>query len=386
LPSAGPSLAPAGTRGLPGVAVATGDGVTVKVDRGRLVIRDNPDGQPREQYWPRAGHKLQRVVIVGTTGILTLNAIQWCAFLAIPIVVIGPDGRLLFTTAYGSGGETTVKNDARLRRAQAAATDSGVGLDVARYVLTAKLTGAMDCASRYLLDGETVVASLAEAVAAVAKAATAERCREVEGEAAKVYFAAWRDIRARFADGTSTVPDHWYSFGARNSLVSYRRTARYASNPINAMLNYLYTVAASECRLACLALGLDPGLGYLHNDQSNRESLVYDLLEVVRPVVDRWVMTYLGARVFGSDEFVETRIGSCRIQPTLLRVLAATGPLWFQTVAPHAETVTHMIAETSPYPIRKTTPLTASRKRAAKRQRPWAGVSDAAIRATFAHG
>src|SRR2546430_7689206 len=40
--------------------------------------------------------------------------------------------------------------------------------------------------------------------------------------------------------------------------------SRLAVNPANAILNYLYAVLESETCLAIAALGLDPGLGFLH--------------------------------------------------------------------------------------------------------------------------
>src|SRR6266536_2384736 len=162
-----------------------------------------------------------------------------------------------------------------------------------------------------------------------------------------------------------------------------RRTAKRATNPINALLNYLYTVAASECRLACLAVGLDPGLGYLHNDSPDRESLVYDLLEPVRPVVEQWTLMLLAERAFTAHDFLETPTGTCRIQPPLAQCLAATSPLWFKAVAAHAENVARIIGASSPYPVHVPTSLTASRMRAAQGKRLWSGVTDAEIRQTF---
>jgi CRISPR/Cas system-associated endonuclease Cas1 len=46
------------------------------------------------------------------------------------------------------------------------------------------------------------------------------------------------------------------------------------------MLNYLYAVLESETRLACAALGLDPGLGVLHVDAQCRDSLAFDVMEL----------------------------------------------------------------------------------------------------------
>jgi CRISPR/Cas system-associated endonuclease Cas1 len=67
------------------------------------------------------------------------------------------------------------------------------------------------------------------------------------------------------------VPEHWRNFGPRQSPLS--GSPRLAANPPNAVLNYLYAVLESGARLAAAALGLDLGLGVLHTDTPNRDSL-----------------------------------------------------------------------------------------------------------------
>jgi CRISPR-associated protein Cas1 len=37
-----------------------------------------------------------------------------------------------------------------------------------------------------------------------------------------------------------------------------------ATHPVNAMLNYAYAVLESQVRIATVAQGLDPTIGYLH--------------------------------------------------------------------------------------------------------------------------
>ena len=80
---------------------------------------------------------------------------------------------------------------------------------------------------------------------------------------------------------------------------------RLASNPPNAMLNYLYAVLESESRLALAALGLDPGLGVLHNDTRNRDSLACDLMEICRPKCDAFLLHWLQTEVFRKSDFWE---------------------------------------------------------------------------------
>ena len=48
------------------------------------------------------------------------------------------------------------------------------------------------------------------------------------------------------------------------------------------MLNYLYAILEAQTRIALLTVGLDPGLGLLHADQTARDSLAR---MVSRPVI-----------------------------------------------------------------------------------------------------
>lgn len=49
-------------------------------------------------------------------------------------------------------------------------------------------------------------------------------------------------------------------------------------------------MTGGEVGRAIFQRGLDPALGFLHVPQSGRESLVLDILEPLRPEVDRFVL------------------------------------------------------------------------------------------------
>jgi len=65
-----------------------------------------------------------------------------------------------------------------------------------------------------------------------------------------------------------------------------------ASDPFNAALNYGYGFLEAECRMAVNAVGFKPSVGYLHDssDYQTKESLVYDLQEPFRWLVDLTVI------------------------------------------------------------------------------------------------
>jgi hypothetical protein len=68
---------------------------------------------------------------------------------------------------------------------------------------------------------------------------------------------------------------------------------RHATHPVNAMLNYGYSILEAEVRISVLTAGLDPEIGYLHTNRKGRLSVVYDLMEPLRPVVDRGILNLL---------------------------------------------------------------------------------------------
>jgi CRISPR-associated protein Cas1 len=66
------------------------------------------------------------------------------------------------------------------------------------------------------------------------------------------------------------------------------------TDPVNALLSFLYAMLAHDCRSACETVGLDPQVGFLHRDRPGRASLALDLMEELRPVLaDRLVLSLI---------------------------------------------------------------------------------------------
>lgn len=344
------------------VIVADGYGLTINVHHGHLVVEDGVGTHRRKRRYSRAERKIRRVVILGHTGMITLDAIRWCADVGIAIHHLDTAGRVLASSAPKR------HDDARLRRAQALAANSGAGVEIARYLLAVKLDGQADIAGG-LLDRNDVAETIRADITTL-HTADLHRCRDIESQAANLYFSAWYpSATATFARRDQRrVPDHWRGFIARNSPLLSGRTSRNAADPINALLNYGYALLEVEAVVACEALGLDPGMGFVHTDKPERASLALDLMEAGRPVVDRYVLTLLQEQVFRGADFHETRDGRCRLLAPLTHHLASNAPAWHSVLAPHAEQVAHLVAESSGAPIRRRTPLTKTTARAAQRR------------------
>lgn len=148
--------------------------------------------------------------------------------------------------------------------------------------------------------------------------ASVEELRLIEARAALAYFGAWQDVPLQWkGTGRQPVPPEWRAIGLRASLLG--KSNRTATHPVNAILNYAYGVLESQVRIAAVAAGLDPTVGYLHARHPGRLALVYDLMEPLRPEVDRQVLAFLRTRALSPSDFVLTERGVCRLHPQLAR-------------------------------------------------------------------
>lgn len=344
--------------------VLTGYGIRVAVERGHLTVADGRGQERRQGRFPRTTRDLKRLVVIGHTGTVSFDALRWLHDIGCAFVQIDGDGQVI--TASGPAGT----DDARLRRAQTMATVNDAGTVIARDLLARKLAGQANVLET--LDRGGIAASDVRHLRdAMTRATTPDQLRTLEAKAAVAYWSAWAAVPVRFArKARAQVPDHWRTFGARHSPLT--GSPRTASNPANAILNYLYAIAEAECRLALLTVGLDPGMGIVHVDQRNRDSFACDVMEAIRPAIDAFTLDLIQSRPFGTGDFFETRQGACRLMPPVTRMLAETAPRWAAVVAPIVEGIAQTLMNGDSRPRsnapqqRLPTPLTQSNRSAGR--------------------
>jgi CRISPR-associated endonuclease Cas1 len=314
-----------------GVVTLFGYGITIRVERGHLLLDDGIGADRRRSRFPRVGHGLKRLVVIGSDGMVSLAALRWLADQHAAFVMLERDGSVLATTG------PVRPSDARLRRAQALAGQSGTALHVARELIDRKIAG-QERVARYKLLATQTADTISRYRAELTHVDSPEAIRQVESLAAGAYWSAWRALPITFPrKDEPRVPEHWRRFGTRVSPLT--GSPRLAVNPPNAILNYLYAVLESESRLAAAALGLDPGIGVLHVDTPTRDSLACDLMEAVRPQVDGFLVDWITREPLKREWFFEQRDGNCRLMAALAVKLSETAPTWGRAVAPIAEWV-----------------------------------------------
>jgi CRISPR-associated endonuclease Cas1 len=294
--------------------------------------------------------------------LVSLAALRWLADQKAAFVMLDRDGSILAATG------PVRRSDARLRRAQACADQSDLAVNIARELIDRKLAG-QERVARDKLDDAATADAIALLRAELRGANTTDKVRECEARAGAAYWGGWRNIRIQFPKkDLPRVPDHWLSFGSRTSPLS-GFSPRVAVNPINAILNYLYAILESETRLAIAAMGLDPGIGFLHVDNDRRDSLACDVMEVVRPDVDGFLFDWVSSKPFNRNWFFELRDGNCRLMSEFAVTLSETAPIWRRAVAPSVEWLARALWEQAPKMAGHRPPasrLTQSQKRKAQ--------------------
>src|SRR5438093_150412 len=78
-----------------GVLVASGYGLRISVWRGRLRVDDGIGANRRSILLHRATARLKRLIVIGHTGSISLDALRWLADVKAGFAQIDPDGRVI---------------------------------------------------------------------------------------------------------------------------------------------------------------------------------------------------------------------------------------------------------------------------------------------------
>jgi CRISPR-associated endonuclease Cas1 len=341
--------------------VLAGYGVRVWVERRHLVCEDGWCTERRRIRLQRVTCGIRRLCILARGGVITLEALRVLEDLGAGLVCADIDGTVLL--AQGPQG----LDDARLRRAQVLAPTNGVGLEITRELLRAKLAAQSAVLDR--MPDPDAARAMRDILPRIGEATSLEELRLWESRAGLRYWEAWHGLPVR-RDRTSErrIREHWKTAGPRISPLT--GSPRLAATPVHAMLNLLYALLEAEATIACLAVCLDPALGILHADQPDRASLSLDLMEPVRPAADAFVLNLLRSRVLTARDFQEVSPGP-GTGPAALSLGAARGlSTVAPEVAPWAERVAQRLAQAAGLRRRLPTPLTESNRSAGRGGNP----------------
>lgn len=212
-----------------------------------------------------------------------------CVGKTIPINFISPQGKFLAKVC----GET--KGNVFLRIAQIDCFRKN-NLILTQNTMAAKFSNSRQLIRRTLHDNSNlredleikgVIDILTEGINKVFSAQSIEEIIGIEGNCARAYFSIFNKL--------ITNPKVPFTFEFRSK--------RPPLDPINAVLSFVYTLSTSEFAAALEAVGLDSYIGFCHAIRSGRSSLACDLVEEIRCIAERFVITLLNLQIIGEDDF-----------------------------------------------------------------------------------
>lgn len=214
---------------------------------------------------------------------------------------------LAFYTEYGrflARVQGRENGNVLLRREQYRWADSPEKSNaVARLSVAAKIANSRSILQRELRNhGDNAaireaVDKLANNLRRVRNAESVDEARGMEGDAANTYFGVFNEL----------LKGSGFTFGGR--------VRRPPTDPVNALLSFMYSLITQECVSALQGVGLDPYVGFLHKDRPGRPSLALDLLEEFRATwADRFVLTLVNRQQLQLKDFETDASGAVRIK------------------------------------------------------------------------
>ena len=111
----------------------------------------------------------------------------------------------------------------------------------------------------------------------------------------------------------------------------------HSSDPINAMLNFSYSVISAITLRQINYYGLLPDISYLHYLSNNKQSLVFDLMEYMRPIADLSVIQTLETKKIDWKDFAYSEMATCRLLPNVQSLLMGNLQILLNSMIDHRQ-------------------------------------------------
>jgi len=236
-------------------------------------------------------------ILIATSAYFSTDAVKFAVDNNIDIVFLDHFGNPYGRVWHSKLGSTTL-----IRRKQLESSTGEKGLNLAKEWVISKIENKVDflksLANSRTNKGKIInecVVSLEKKIYMLQKMkGSLEEKRNsimaIEGMAGKEYFGTLNYI----------MPDRFKFKGRSRSP---------AKDEFNCLLNYGYGVLYSMVEKGCILAGLDPYVGFIHTDNYNKKSLVFDLIEMFRILVDKTVIYLFSKRKIKKEYFDQIKNG-----------------------------------------------------------------------------
>jgi CRISPR-associated protein Cas1 len=236
-------------------------------------------------------HNLEGIVCFSNLG-MSPSLMGKCVDLNISVCFLTPSGRFYARVV----GET--RGNVLLRKKQYRISDvEEESLKISRNFILGKVYNEKWQLERYIRQYplripvnimEKASSSLSEFMREIAISKSLEQLRGYEGASQVVYFRQF---------------DHMI-LNQKENFFFHERSKRPPENRVNSLLSFAYTLLSNDIKAALETVGLDPYVGFMHQDRPGRASLANDLIEELRaPIADRFVLSLINRKQLHADDF-----------------------------------------------------------------------------------
>ncbi len=242
-------------------------------------------------------HNLENIVCFNYLGV-SPALMGACAERSVGLCFLTPNGRFL---ARVNG---KVQGNVLLRKKQYDVSEKNLeSVPIAASFLLGKIANCRKVIERALRDHALLVdvqalrqtsAALKGILAVIPGCQTINDLMAFEGSAAKIYFSVFDQLILQ----------------QRDDFHFEERSRRPPLDNMNSLLSFLYTLLTNEVASALETVGLDPYVGFLHQDRPGRPSLALDLMEELRPVfADRLALSLVNRKQVTGKGFTQKESG-----------------------------------------------------------------------------
>ncbi|MCW4018970.1 MAG: CRISPR-associated endonuclease Cas1 [Candidatus Bathyarchaeota archaeon] len=248
---------------------------------------------------------------ISTSALVSTDAIQCAMKNNIDIVFLDKYGDPYARIWHPNLGSTPL-----IRRRQLEASTNDKGLDLIKEWTEKKLKNQINLLKKLKKTRPVQQKQIASVIEQIQKY-TQQICKlegKIDENRQKILGLEGISSRIYFETLSSTLSQKWKFNG---------RSRRPAKDPFNCTLNYGYGVLYSIVERTCILAGLDPYVGFLHTDDYNKKSFVFDIIEQYRSHVDEIVL-FLFTRKMVNDNCFDHVEGGCVLNDNGKKILMTT--------------------------------------------------------------
>lgn len=288
------------------IKLLRGYGISITLKNNQIIFRNGSDditGKSHTESWFAKQIPYEKIVLSGK-GYLSTDAISLLNQNKINVIVTDTFGNPISFINGGMVSNTSIKN--RMGQYDTFRNESKK-IQLQRWILKEKLQSQINfLESLNKSDLNEIISKIKEYHSKIDSYTELDK---IESASARFYFIGYSKL----------IPEK-FQFQSRRGggLVNSKKNA---TNIINALLNYGYTVLSGEIAKFVNGFGLDPYYGFYHKADTSFQALVYDLIEPFRWLVEFavWKFATLQRNGIRRKDYVHTKDGFVVLDSTLIR-------------------------------------------------------------------